>query len=75
MGNNDIQQEFETLKSEIAKLATIVRTNAIINRVTLDLLVELKAEICKLESQEVKLQVNKLLKLRENQIIDGSSLL
>ena len=75
MENNDIQQEFETLKSEIAKLATIVRTNAIINRVTLDLLVELKAEICKLESQEVKQQVNKLLKLRENQIVDGSSLL
>lgn len=74
MENNDIQQEFETLKSEIAKLATIVRTNAIINRVTLDLLIELRAEVGNLGSQEVKQTVDKLLKLRENQVVDGASL-
>ena len=71
----EILASVEQLSQQISNLQTELHTNTIINRVILDLLIELRAKVDNEDPIQVKKIVDEILNVRQKQLIDGLSLL
>lgn len=71
----EILASVEQLSQQISNLQTELHTNTIINRVILDLLIELRAKVDNEDPIQVKKIVDEILNVRQKQLMDGLSLL
>lgn len=71
----EILASVEQLSRQISNLQTELHTNTIINRVILDLLIELRAKVDNEDPIQVKKIVDEILNVRQKQLMDGLSLL